>query len=243
MSSQVDNRVMIAAGACAIAILLFGTTVARAITADDTATEPVLPRPHSDAASKAADDALSMQMVNEAVANDPFSADRQPNAAPYRLPTDPVEAAPAPPPPPPPALPAFRLVGTTQTPTGSIALIQLDNGTPKVVGVGEILSGFRVDRIDRTSATMVQGERRMELQLQQPALRAEVQNGRRGAPSRGEGGRQDGPAMQKQILQEMQQMLQQRGNGRGSMVVDGVPVRRLPQGGDTNSMRNPRSDR
>jgi hypothetical protein len=49
--------------------------------------------------------------------------------------------------------------------------------------------------------------------------------------------------MQKQILQEMQQMLQQRGNGRGSMVVDGVPVRRLPQGGDTNSMRNPRSDR
>jgi hypothetical protein len=247
MSNRIDNRLVMAAGACAVAVVLFGTTFVHAVTADRIDTAPVVPKPRTDAADAPAADVISMQAVNEAVAKDPFSPDRQPNATPYRLPTDPQEAAPPPPPPPPPALPAFRLVGTTQTPRGSIALIQVDNGTPKVVAVGETMNGFVLERIDRVSATMVQGDRRMDLQLQQPLPRsngARPQNGRGQQPGRGQ---MDPAVIQKQMLQEMQELLQERGRagrGGGAITIDGVPVRRLQQQGrDTTSPRNPRSDR
>src|SRR3954468_8464955 len=102
MSNRIDNRLLTAIGACAIAAVLFASSLARAMSSDAADTTPIIPKPHSDAAQKAASETISMQAVNEAVAVDPFSPERTPAATPYRLPTDPQEAPPPPPPPAPP---------------------------------------------------------------------------------------------------------------------------------------------
>jgi hypothetical protein len=232
---QMDKRLLVAGAACTLAAFFFGASLLDALDAGAAVTPPVPARAATATDAKAAPEVISMNAVNEAVAVDPFSPDRRPSDTPYKLPTDPAPAPPPPPPPAPPSIPGFKLVGTTQTTTGSIALIQVDNSTPKVVAVGDALSGFVVQRIERTSATLAQGDRRVDLTLQQPSLRGES-NGRRGVqtqPGRGgPGGRggQNDPAVQKQMLQEMQQLMQQQQQQR---------VRR----DTTFSPRSPRSER
>jgi hypothetical protein len=244
MSESMNTRLWISGAACAVAALVFGVTVVDAMSAKDALDAPVPQRASTTNPSATAPtpEVITMAAVNEAVAMDPFSPDRQPPAEPYRLPTDPEPEAPPPPEPAPPPLPAFRLVGTTQTPTGSVALIQVASADPKVVAVGESLNGFVVERIDRTTATLTQGERTVDLTLQQPALRSSGvtnRNGRVGPAGRagqGPGGRAGENAATKALLQQMQEMAARRGQ---PVTVDGITVR--PRR-DTTSLRNPRRD-
>jgi hypothetical protein len=179
-----------------------------------------------------------MQAVNEAVAIDPFSPDRQPSATPYKLPTDPQPEAPPPPPPPPPPIPGFHLIGTMQMPGGSIALIQVDNGTPRQVSVGESMNGYVVQKIDKTSARLAQADRVVDLQMNQPSIRGVDQSGgRRGTqPGRGvgpgRGGQNDAILQQKMMIQEMQDLMRSE-RKQGADVIRMPAPRR-----DTTSLRN-----
>jgi hypothetical protein len=235
MSRQIDGRLIAAGAALAAAVLLFGSTLAGAMGADDVVVPPArVSEPPSDSAAVASEE-IGMQAVNEAVAVDPFSAERTPPAEPYRLPTDPEDAPPPPPPPAPPAVPAFRLVGTVQTPTGGVALIQVDNATPRMMNVGESVNGYVVEKVDATSAILAQADRRVTLGLQQPLSRPAA--GRRGGPVLPGRGALQGPAAQKEAaLQELQQMMRARENG----ITIELPqrVRR-----DTMMERNLRNDR
>ncbi len=241
MSQQIDGRLLAAGGAFAVAVVFFGTTLAGAMTADVTPA-PVQTRPVVRDTGSVSPTVITMQAVNEAVAIDPFSEERTPAEQPYRLPSDPTDPPPPPPPPAPPPVPAFRLVGTTQTPSGGIALIQVDNGTPRVISVGETLNGYTVEKIERVSATLAQGDRRVTLALQQPAVRATTAgNARRGAAQgRGANGRggqgQDMAAQQRQIFQDMQNMVRNR------ELPNGIEIRPRARP-DTLSQRNPRNDR
>ena len=245
MNNRIDSRLMIASAACAVAVILFGSTLVRAMTADAVVTPPVAPKPQIDPASSAAAETITMQAVNEAVAIDPFSPERTPPETPYRLPTDPEDPPPPAAPPAPPPLPGFKLVGTAQTSTGGIALIQIDNATPKVVALGESLNGFTVQRIDRVSATMVQGDRRVDLQLQQPSMRGDA-NARRGQPA---GGRApvnvNGRVQMDNAVRAQQQMIEQMEALARRVQQDRTVTVEIPDRPrrDTTSLRSPRSDR
>jgi hypothetical protein len=247
MNQQVDGRLWAAGGALAVAVLLFGTTLVGAMSEPAVTPLPAKPKTVNTETSIPAPEVITMQAVNEAVAVDPFSPEREPAAEPYRLPTDPEDAPPPPPPPAPPPLPAFRLVGTMQTGTSAVALIQLDNALPKVVAVGESMNGFVLEKVDPAAATMVQGERRIDLKLQQPLARVTGPQRRPAPGAAGRSGRVGGsnidPAVQQKLMmQELQNMARERAvqvQG-GRMMIDLPPVRVRP---DTMLERSPRFDR
>jgi hypothetical protein len=238
MTRTIEGRVLLAGAAFAAAVLLFGTTLVGAVRSGDPAPVPAPPRPVIIDSAGTAGEVITMQAVNEAVAIDPFNEERTPPAEPYRLPGDPVEEPAPPPPPAPPPIPSFRLVGTTQTPSGGIALIQLADAQPQVVAVGETLNGYVVERIDRTTAVMSQGDRRVELQLQQPLLRVTAPTGRRGAgPQRGRGTPAQETARRQETMREMEEvMLRQAAQQR-------IREAAARQNRDTLSQPNLRNDR
>lgn len=250
MSESMNTRLWLSGAACAIAAITLSVTMLDAMSANELPTKPVPQRANVTNApgTMKTPEVITMAAVNEAAAMDPFAPDRQPPAERYRLPTDPEPEPPPPPEPAPPPLPAFRLVGTTQTPRGGVALIQVATADPKVVSVGETLNGFVVENISPTTARLTQGERSVDLQLQQPASRATGNSnarnngratpaGRAGQGGAGRAGAALDNAATKALLQQMQQMAQRRGQ---PVTVDGMTAR--PRR-DTTSLRNPRSDR
>lgn len=105
---------------------------------------------------------LSAQDIALAVDHDPFQPDRS-RPAPYRLPGENLPAEETGPGL--SAAPEFVMTGVIQMGDGGLALIQLPNETPRVLGVGESLLGYRLERVGATSATMVGADRTLELAL------------------------------------------------------------------------------
>ena len=105
---------------------------------------------------------LAPEDVALAVDNDPFLPDRS-RPVPYRLPGEdlPVEAA-APELPP---APEFEVVGTIVNGDSGLAVIRLPDASPRVLGIGETLLGYRLERVGATGATLVGSGRTLELAL------------------------------------------------------------------------------
>ncbi len=163
---------IVALTALAAALLVFGAALARALTL-----EPVMPAPPVQAASEptSGDEATPAPLVPSsatlsagdialAVDHDPFQPDRT-RPAPFRLPGEDVPSATTAPEL--PAAPEFTVTGLVQSGGGGgLALIQAPDQTPLVIGVGESVLGYRLERVGATSATLVGNDgRTLELQL------------------------------------------------------------------------------
>ena len=109
---------------------------------------------------------LQADEIQLAVDNDPFRPDRQ-RAAPYRMPDEMVEELPVRRELPPP--PDFRVLGIVEQQPGGVALMQVEDATPRVLGVGETWMGYRLERVAGTVATMVSGDRTLELAVAPPS--------------------------------------------------------------------------
>jgi hypothetical protein len=164
--------------ALAAAALLFAAALARALTLD-----PVIPSepPVAAAAQPAADEGppaaprvpseatLSTGDIALAVDHDPFQPDRS-RPAPYRLPGEDLPVIASGPDLPP--APEFTMTGVVQMGDGGLALIQLPDQTPQVLGIGESLLGYRLERVGATSATLVGSGRTLELEIAAAAPQA-----------------------------------------------------------------------
>jgi hypothetical protein len=114
------------------------------------------------------DAAALNRLVLETVARNPFRAERSRPAGRYLLPgseapaglataaASPGVAVQLPPPPPSrPPVPQFRLVGTAALGGGrGLAAIEVPGAPPRVVNVGESISGFRLESVSPTEARL-----------------------------------------------------------------------------------------
>jgi len=235
------------------ALLVFGIALARALTL-----EPVTSAPPVQAASESPRGAettpaplvpseakLSAGDIALAVDHDPFQPDRT-RPAPYRLPGEDVPSVAAMPEL--PAAPEFYVTGVVQDGDRGIALIKLPDQTSQVIGVGESVLGYRLERVGPTSATMVGARGTIELQLTSGAAQSsDSQNSRnsrnaqtaadalrealqrRGMPAALMQGQRSGLSDE-----QLQQLIQMGGRGRGGRVTvrrdtSEVPIR-LPDG-------------
>ncbi|MET0398233.1 MAG: hypothetical protein ABW277_15635 [Longimicrobiaceae bacterium] len=168
-----------AANAAALVLLLSCAAIVGAVAQREVSAGPPGPAPaaapaRSPAAAAAApraagarDAAALDRLVLETVARNPFRAERSRGAGRFRLPgseapAGPPGAATAPaavqlPPPPPPRLPTpqFRLVGTAVLGGGGgLAAIEVPGAPPRVVNVGESISGFRLESVTPVEARL-----------------------------------------------------------------------------------------
>lgn len=117
--------------------------------------------------SRARDAAALDRLVLETVARNPFRPERSRGAGRFRLPGSEALAAPVgaaaspavqqlpPPPPPRPPVPQLRLVGTAVLGGGrGLAAIEVPGAPPRVVNVGESISGFRLESVTSTEARL-----------------------------------------------------------------------------------------
>lgn len=194
MIRRIERSVVLASVALAATAVVFAVALARAWTIDpavpaaDAATAvtpdgvladgPVEPRVPSQAA-------LTSTALALAVDNDPFQASRS-RPEPYRMPGDPspqVAFEPAPPPPPPP----FRLVGTVALAEGGLAVLQVEDEAPSIVGIGESVRGYRLESVEPTSALMSGDGRTLQLSLADASPQG-AQQAQRGRGARGQRG-------------------------------------------------------
>jgi hypothetical protein len=106
--------------------------------------------------------------------------------------------------------PDLRVVGTGVIGRGGLALVQVEDGTPIAVGVGETVQGYRVAAVTAEGATLVGPAGRLRLSITDPAA------------TRGPGdnsdrrGRDDNNAQELERaqvrIQEMMQQLRNRAN-------------------------------
>jgi hypothetical protein len=113
----------------------------------------------------------------------PFDPEREPPTGRYSLPgeeiaVEEIEEEPRRELPPPPA---FQVLGTGAATEGAIAVIRIENGTPRILRVGDDFNGYRVASIDRGRVTMASPERSLSLMVSQasPTGPQPVQEGRR----------------------------------------------------------------
>jgi hypothetical protein len=240
MTAAPSRTLLAAAAACALALLVFGAALTRALglapgRADTFEQPAVAAAAHIEQPAPLSADALLL-----AVDNDPFQPDRQRPPGRYRLPGD-VDPPPPPPPPAAPPPPAFRLVGTAVAADGGLALIQLADEPARLLASGEWLAGYRLGEITPQSAVMANDERALTLRLadaqQRGAPQAAAQQqrggmmrgqGQGGGPGGGPGARAGGveaPLIEALIqrarqngandamIQALQRMIEQRGIG------------------------------
>jgi hypothetical protein len=183
------NRGLLAAlSALSAAAVLFAAALVQALTLAPAAAPPVAvagQRPDAPVADTLAarprvpsETTLQPGDIALAVDHDPFQPDRR-RPEPFRLPGEDVPSVPmaleAPPP------PDFRVVGTVVAGDAGLAVIEVADSAPRVMGVGESLLGYRLESVGATSATMVGRDRTLQLALGASAPRAASSRSGRGA--------------------------------------------------------------
>ena len=271
MRRTLDRRIMLSVTALAGAALLFAYALARAVTVEptevadapaDAVPTPVPPDEPMTEARVPSESRLTSDALRLAVDNDPFQADRRP-PQPYRMPGDAIEIEPSRPmveaPPPPP----FRLLGTISVPGSGLALMQVEETTPLVVNVGEVVMGYTLQSVDMTGATLASRtgeELRLAVAPPSPtgAERARQQNGRNtGRGARGNAAQRGNAAgaaaaaildrlrnsgAPPEVIERLMQQLQQQGRGVQGVIEIGEPDRvifRSRVGTDTLASRAP----
>jgi hypothetical protein len=216
-----DRLIVMAATVLGSAAIVFGVTLARALTLEPEAVaagppessapveSPDLESPASPRVPSAG--RLDREAIRLAVDNDPFQPDRR-RADAYIMPGEDIEIEEEPPPPPPPP---FRLLGTAQADSGGYAVMQVEDAPPKVLGLGETIMGYRLENIDGVAATLTGQGRTLTITVADATPQPETRRGARGA--RGARGNQNNPVqgvlerVQQQLLngERLQQMIQQ----------------------------------
>jgi hypothetical protein len=196
-----------------------------------------------------ADRSLTLEALTLAVDNDPFQPDRRRPPEPYRMPGDivdePEEPAPVPPPP-------FRLLGTAETGTGGLAVMQVEDALPRVLVVGESLLGYTLSDVKGDAATMTGQGRTLTLTVAQaspnPEPPREQRTQRRGNESPAERARmQREEALQRAIegqlrgregaaIEELRRLIEQRGQAGRDIQLDNGRVIIRPRGGTDTMM-------
>jgi hypothetical protein len=192
-----SRPLLAAAIALAVALFVFGSALARAITTAPASPEESYAQPPADDAVVYGEEALTMDELVDALERDPFQPDRQRPPTRYRLPGD-VDPPPPPPPPAPPPVPDFRVAGTAVSPEGGFAVMRVGDGPVRVLAVGEYLGGYQLDRVSSASATMKNEDREVTVTVPGPAFNAAA-----AAPTAPRAPAQRGPAQRQQQAREM----------------------------------------
>jgi hypothetical protein len=172
---------------------------------------------------------LQADEIRLAVDHDPFRPDRT-RAEAYRMPTDPVEEAP----PELPPAPEFRVLGIAENANGGLALMQVEESTPRFINVGESLMGYRLERVAGSMATMVGQGRTLELAVAAPSPQGTPRGrGARGGArgnTQGQRGAADAMAVQQKMIEQLRaqgvspQMIEQleqlRAQGAAPQLID-----------------------
>ncbi|HSJ23647.1 MAG TPA: hypothetical protein VK929_03110 [Longimicrobiales bacterium] len=255
------SRGLLAAGAAAaVAALVFGAALLRALAPTPVALGDAPPMMGDVATAGAVHDVLDNDALEQALQSDPFSPARQRPHQRYRLPGD-VDPPLPPPPPAPPPVPEFRVSGTAVTPDGGFAVLGIGDGAARIVGVGEYLAGYQVARVTTDAVIMSNDDGEVRVPVPAPSARIATapeppmprqgqQGGGRNQQQRQQMTPEQARMMQQilerarsdgatpQMLQAIQQIIQQRGieNFQNSEIViqDGsmrIMPRRPPGGG------------
>lgn len=209
--------------------LLCAAALARALTIDpigpadattvDAAAAPLAPNeppPDAETARVPSETVLPLDALALAVDQDPFQPDRRRPEA-YRLPGEevdveaPVRRTPTPPP--------FQVIGTAVSGRAGLAIIQAGDDPPRVVSVGESVSGFRLLHVEDDAATVMGDGETVRLAVETASARQASNAGRRGALTETRN-RQLGEMLQ-QLQQRglpaefIDQLMRQQGRGRG----------------------------
>jgi hypothetical protein len=177
--SRTSALLAAAALGCAAALFLFCAALAGALSIEPVPAPAAIAADAEHVAATADAPRLTTDALMLAVDHDPFRPDRQRSPERYRLPGEEEPAPPEPPPPPPPP-PPFRLIGTAVTPSGGIAVIELENNT-RVLEIGESLLGYRLTEVQQEHATMTGSEQTVELPLTRSLAAAAPPDDRRSA--------------------------------------------------------------
>lgn len=163
MRPPTERTFIFAAVGLALATLLCATALVRALSIETTlpqaeavgvAAVPELPETTERTATVPSEGVLDIESLALAVDHDPFQPDRS-RPEPYRLPGDEVTVE-APVEPEPPPVPPFRVIGTAVVDEErGLALVQAEDGTQQMMKVGETLLGYRLQRVDSESATLM----------------------------------------------------------------------------------------
>ena len=207
---QVNNTAtVVAGGAVAVALVVFGIVVTRAlagsagepaqITAPGATLEVAEP-----VTARANRPRVGREELQVAADFAPFDPTRTPPETRYQLPGDRVEPvievpeAPARPETPPPA---FQVLGTVADANGGIAVIRIGDGTPQLATMGQQIQGYRVAGISAARVQMEGDGRTLNLAVANAAPSAaratnnsRQQSTRGGQAARAAGGNAQGNA-------------------------------------------------
>ncbi|HUE95598.1 MAG TPA: hypothetical protein VMN39_03015 [Longimicrobiaceae bacterium] len=252
--------VMLGTGALVGGLALFGFVLVRSLltsaASTSTAMADVSLLPPVDESDRAVPFELPAEYLRRAVDAAPFQPDREAPLDRYRLPGEevfldvPIEMPAREIPP----APAFQVLGTASSPEGSLAVIQIEPGTPQLLAIGDLMSGYRVESIDRGRVVMTNDDRSLSLAVASPtssppSAQQGRGNGRQNQPAGrgGAGGNANQEAARRQmteaaagigarmqnatpeqraaLLQEFQTLQQRLGQqGNAVMTVDGNRV-------------------
>jgi hypothetical protein len=239
MSRSPDRSVVIAVGALAVTGILFAAALVRAMTFQPA---PLLAPPPQTLPSEGemagqplvrtpSESRLTSDAIELAVDSDPFLEDRS-RPEPYRMPGDRIELPP-PEEPPPAEPPPFRLLGTVSWPDNGLALLQVEEESPRPIAVGESVMGFRLDRVDANGATMVRDDQTVRLAVAPPSPQGrEVQasgrgRGRGNANQRAQAAREAAMSQMVERLRRsgaptaaIEQLMEQMQGGRGNVQIE-----------------------
>jgi hypothetical protein len=169
---------------------VFGTVLSKAVIGTPTddpvaAAIPVTPTPESPAPRTSAVRRIPRTELEHAAELAPFDPEREAPGGRYQLPGERVEVVVAPPPreeerrEPPPA-PEFQVLGTATGSDGALAVIRLENGTPRFLSVGQEMEGYRLTAVDRGRVTMSNAERTVQLSIASASPTGPATRGRQG---------------------------------------------------------------
>jgi hypothetical protein len=262
MSPARERGLIVGGAAFAGALLLLGATFVRALTArlpeppaplsaaaapevspvatpvEEAMNPPAVPQGEVSPSTASTDKPLSMDALALAADNDPFQQDRRRPAERYVLPADRVTEEPPPEPPPPPP---FRIIGTALNAEGGLAVVQVEEMTPRVIALGEGMLGYTLESVDGESATLVGDGRTLTL----PVTAAPPPEPRRTRPgARGRGAQPDARETRERQVDVLEairrQMLERGGATQDIQIENGRVIIRPRVNRDTLDARDPR---
>lgn len=250
--SRIPASLVAGALVCATALFILGAALAGALSIEPVPAPAAADSTASHVAVQPDAPRLTTDALMLAVDHDPFRPDRQRSPERYRLPGE-EEPAPAEPPPPPPPPPPFRLIGTAVTPSGGIAVIELESNT-RVLEIGESLLGYTLTAVQPERATMSGSEQTVELPLTRSIAAAAApsndrRNNSRQPPDRAgaaenareliERIRQSGGNVTPQMLETLRRLQTEGRNLDVQMEPGRVMIRTRPDTTDTRPPRPP----
>ena len=148
---------------------------------------------------------LAIEDLMLAVDHDPFRTERQRPSERYKLPGEEILEEPPPPEAPPPP-PAMRVLATAVTPTGGIALVQVQESLSRVLNVGESILGYTLASVGPGVARLEGNSGEVVLRVEEPQPNRPGRNARNTRQSSPAGRGQNGAAINREMEARAAQM-------------------------------------